>query len=84
MFKQTNQIKNQTGYMVELDGWIEICVIRPLYEAWRLQEDQGPSKHTEDTVNKTLTTVRQAIRDKVLESYRNGQEAGPRREFKRR
>lgn len=84
MFKQTDQNKNQSGYLAELDAWVEHFVIRPLYEAWRLQEDQGPSKHTEETVNQTVTTVRKSIKDKVLESYRNGQEVGPRREFKRR
>lgn len=88
MFKQSVQTqsktKEQTGYMTELDAWVEHFVIKPLHESWRNQDIAFADPHGEETVKATVATVRKSIRDKVLESYRNGQAAGPRREFQRR
>lgn len=71
--------------MAELDAWIEYFVIRPLSEAWKHQETAFADPHSEETVKTTVATVQKSIKDKVLESYHNGQEAGPRRPtFQRR
>ncbi len=55
--------EQKTGYMTELDSWTNQVVIAPLL-------DRGPQ---------AISDVQKAIREKVLESYRNGQKAGPRR-----
>ena len=56
--------------MEELDSWTAKNVISPLYEVVR----QGDSLESDATCE----DVKKAIRTKVLESYRNGQKAGPR------
>jgi len=86
MFNQATQTKTkeQSGYMAELDAWIEVFVIRPLHEAWKHQDVAFADPHSEETVQAAVATVRKSIREKVLESYRNGQDAGPRRQFQRR
>jgi hypothetical protein len=66
----------KTGYMVELDDWTNEAIIEPLADAYL----RGP----EEVIVKTQEYARKAIREKVLESYRNGQNAGPRKVFKRR
>lgn len=50
------------SFMQELDGWSVEAVIAPLL-------DDGPD---------AIDGVKKAIREKVLQSYRNGQSAGPR------
>jgi hypothetical protein len=59
------------SYMQQLDDWIEAYVLGPL-----LVPGLGdPDEKYEVTVGR----VKKAIREKVLESYHNGQAAGPRR-----
>ena len=65
--------QKQGSFMAELDGWSEANVIGPLYHITPLQEEWDES----------VAQVKKAIRAKVLESYRNGQAAGPRKVFKR-
>jgi len=60
------------SFMQELDLWSEANVIEPLLR---------PSQHAEEWES-TIEQVKKAIRAKALESYRNGQAAGP-RAFKR-
>ena len=68
--------KVKTGYMAELDAWTNKSVIEPLADAYL----KGP----EEVIVNAKELARKAIREKVLESYRNGQNAGPRKVFKRR
>jgi hypothetical protein len=50
------------SFMQELDAWSNEAVIAPVLE-------EGPD---------AIERVQKAIREKVLQSYRNGQKAGPR------
>ena len=59
----------KTSYMVELDKWSDKNVIFPLSLA---VSNGNAESHTA-----AKDAVRKAIRSKVLESYRNGQAAGP-------
>lgn len=68
--------EEKTSYMASLDAWSDKSIIEPLADAYL----QGP----EEVIIDAQEYVRKAIREKVLESYRNGQAAGPRRAFKRR
>jgi len=55
--------------MQELDAWAEENVIGPLVDP--RSSDPGEDRET------TIARVKKAIREKVLESYHNGQAAGP-------
>lgn len=63
----------KTSFMTELDQWTNVNVVMPLAVA-----DLHAPNWAEITAQ-----VTKAIRAKVLESYRNGQAAGPRKAFKR-
>ena len=65
----SEQEKAKSSYMQELDAWSDANVIFPL-----LNLDQ-----TEQDWEEVADLVKKAIRAKNLESYRNGQAAGPRR-----
>ena len=54
--------------MQELDQWTEANILRPLFGPDSNQDDWGSVEEQ----------LKKAIRTKVLESYRNGQQAGPR------
>ena len=54
------------SFMQELDRWSDSNVISPLLA------DSDPEKWLE-----AAERVKKAIREKVLQSYRNGQAAGP-------
>ena len=60
------------SFMQELDLWSEATIIGPI-----LQVASDPSSKDEEGA-KAIEAVKRAIRQKVLESYRNGQQAGPR------
>lgn len=81
MFKQSSEGENQNhkeNYMAQLDGWIDAQVIEPLFESWEFQErvaDDESAKEAAQEVEETRKAVHKAIREKVLESYRNGQKA---------
>jgi hypothetical protein len=72
--------EDKSGYMQQLDQWTQSVVIDPLYEDWRDVEN-APDSAVEDECQqhllKTVAEIKKAIREKVLESYRNGQKAGP-------
>ena len=51
------------GYMAELDQWVEQEIITPLVGVC---EEHGPE---------VFERVKKVVREKVLESYRNGQKA---------
>lgn len=58
--------------MAELDLWSDANIIGPLFTAARDYDDQ----HTYDW-DKTVEQVKKAIREKTLESYKNGLAAKP-------
>ena len=60
--------EKQSSFMTELDRWSESNVIGPLFASETGEEDWDVA----------IGRVKKAIRQKVLESYRNGQAAGPR------
>ena len=74
MFNKTSEQK--PNYMQELDSWIDENVLDPLVEA------SGPD--AADAIAEIGELVRTGIKNKVLESYRNGQAAGPRKVGERR
>jgi hypothetical protein len=63
-------------FMQQLDDWSNAIVIVPLTRACNSGDEQ---QYHEAALN-----VEKAIREKVLESYRNGQAAGPRKSTPRR
>jgi hypothetical protein len=63
----------KSGYMEELDAWSDKSIIEPL--AWAY------GTGLEEVIIKAQEYARKAIREKVLESYRNGQSAGPHKTF---
>ena len=62
--------EEKTNYMTILDQWVDASVIAPLADAYQ----HGP----EETIVNAKNYVRRAIKEKVLESYHNGQKARPR------
>ena len=67
--------QKQSGFMQELDAWIDANVVHPLVEADRYE----PVGSATSELMLAVDVVKRAIRQKVLESYRNGQQAGPRK-----
>jgi hypothetical protein len=55
------------SFMEKLDEWTETVIFAPLAEG-----------ATEEFWEEFLPQIKKAIRTKMLESYRNGQKAGPR------
>ena len=66
--------EQKSSFMSELDQWSEMHVINTL----EVPLIHGP----DEAVNLAKDMVKKAIRAKVLESYRNGQAAGPRKVVK--
>jgi hypothetical protein len=64
------QVKN---YMAELDNWIDELVIEPLFAVWKGQDEAEREPQSYKGVELTTYGVRRAIREKVLESFHNGQ-----------
>ncbi len=62
--------EQKVSYMVSLDEWTDASIIDVLSDAFLKGEDA--------TID-AQEYVRKAIREKVLESYRNGQDATQRR-----
>ena len=65
--KGTSMSEQKPSFMTELDMWSDANVIGPFYHVTPLQEDW----------DEAVAQVKKAIRTKVLQSYRNGQAAGP-------
>jgi hypothetical protein len=63
--------EQKESYMATLDAWSDKSVIEPLADAYI----HGP----EEVIITAQEYARKSIRQKVLESYRNGQAAGPRK-----
>ena len=58
-----------TGFMTELDQWTEENIFAPLLTT-------GEDGESEELSDETLAQVKKAIREKVLESYKNGCRSG--------
>jgi hypothetical protein len=58
-----------TNYMAALADWTEKAVIQPLAQAL--------AKGDQNALNEAKRHAKLAVRGKVLESYHNGQAAGP-------
>jgi len=67
--------QKKPSFMEELDKWTEATVIDPMTYAF--------AEDDEERWNVASAGIKKAIREKVLESYRNGQAAGPRRKERR-
>jgi hypothetical protein len=63
--------EQKSNYMQELNLWIDKNVVHPLMYG------DGPEDPDARSQAEIIDQVRQAIRTKVLESYHNGQAAGP-------
>ena len=71
--KGTTMSEQKISFMASLDAWSDKSIIEPLADAYL----NGP----EEVIINAQEYARKAIRTKVLESYRNGQAAGPRKAF---
>jgi hypothetical protein len=60
--------EQRINYMQQLDSWSDANVVAPLVTV----PDEG-----EELTEEAVEHVKKAIRTKVLESFRNGQAAGP-------
>ena len=72
-------MSEQKSYMQQLDEWTDANIILPIVEAWKEHEhmlDVEPEEE-DNLYQKACANVMKAIREKVLQSYRNGQKAGP-------
>lgn len=64
----SEQEKEKSSFMQELDRWTESTIICPLFASEVDGEDWEPA----------IERIKKAIREKVLDSYRNGLRAKPR------
>jgi hypothetical protein len=69
--------EQKSNFMEKLDQWSEKVVINPLISLGLMQQEAG-NEWVEEEHDAELTAIKRSIREKVLESYRNGQQAGPR------
>jgi hypothetical protein len=65
--------EQKNNYMSQLDEWTEQTIIFPLFEA--AQNYKDGSAESDAAMKRTHAIVLKAVREKVLESYRNGQAA---------
>ncbi len=72
--------KEKTNFMASLDKWTEENVIFPIYDA---AKDFMDDLLTSEDLNVIQEITKRKVREKVLESYRNGQVAKPPRTQKK-
>ena len=86
MYKRTEENKNKKSFMQELDEWTDAHVVRqlgPAFEDCALAEERDvPKDEAYAEVEAVVAEVKKAIREKVLDSYKNGLKAQPKRERK--
>ncbi len=70
--------EHKRSFMEELDLWSDANVIGPLFQA-----AEDPDATDSEVFLKIGETVKKAIRQKVLDSYHNGQAAGPAKPFRK-
>ena len=72
--------EQKQGYMAELDHWTEETILSPfagaLIDTHRATDDSATAE-SEKHLDEVEAQVKQAVREKVLQSYRNGQATGP-------
>lgn len=68
--ERDKKMSGERNYMSALDQWSEEVIITPLADA----QAHGP----EEAIVRARELAKRAIREKVLESYHNGQNARPR------
>jgi len=76
MSQQSNQ---PSRYMAELDVWTDSTIIKPLFAVWQRQQQDRDIAAANEAVERAIDEVKKEVRTKVLDSYRNGQKAGPRK-----
>lgn len=77
--KEDISMTEQTGFTQKLDRWTDEEVIGPI---WDNVPDDPEDSGARAEFFRVVDAVKKAIREKVLESYRNGQKAGlPKRPF---
>jgi len=69
--------EQKTSFMVELDQWTQSVVIDPLLLDVADATERAGNHDSQQHLEQTIAEVKKAIRQKVLESYRNGQGATP-------
>ena len=88
MFTQSKQIENKKSYMQLLDEWLDEAVIYKLaraFEEYAAADGAGvPQEEARAKVDPVVAQVKKALREKILESYRNGQAAGGQGKFEQR
>ncbi len=62
--------------MKEVDAWTLDEIVQTLIDACH-QYAEDPAESRQETFNKVVADVQQAIREKILGSYRNGQRDCP-------
>jgi hypothetical protein len=67
--------EQKSNYMEELDRWTAASVIGVLEQA--IEQMDQPDNDNPQCYEQACKRVEKAIREKVLESYHNGQAAGP-------
>lgn len=82
MFKQTSN--QASGYLQQLDQWLDEAVTGPLVRAYEeyafaVVEAGVDKEEAAAALDPVIAGVRKALKEKVLESYHNGQAAAPRR-----
>jgi len=65
--------EQKSSFMEELDLWSDSTIIAPIFKASRAWYEVGDERPYAEA----SAAVKKAIRQKVLDSYRNGQAAGP-------
>ena len=70
--------EQKSNYMATLNEWTDFNIIIPITDAvTEYLERQDKEDDGEDAVNAVYAEIKKSIREKVLESYRNGQAAKP-------
>ena len=88
MFTPSKQSENKKSYMQLLDEWLDAEVVFKLaraFEEYAAANEVGvPQEEARAKVEPVVAEVKKALREKILESYRNGQAAGPQSKFDKR
>ncbi|HLV88704.1 MAG TPA: hypothetical protein VKV39_17090 [Candidatus Sulfotelmatobacter sp.] len=70
-----SEAKNTSTFMQELDRWTNLRVVLPLSAAWGWSNDMESLESIEERrrrVDQVVENVKSAIREKVLQSFKNG------------
>lgn len=70
--------EQKTNYMTALDEWSQREVLNPLNALW-VQFELEMSEEEQEEAEAIINDVKKKIREKVLESYHNGQNLSQKR-----